>query len=93
MAAGGTFTIEQPSGSFFEFYPRFRSLIRCLEMVGGPGTDPCPICGVVDLFFVQLVGLGQVAFFGSIGAGIGECRAGLYCRTFHLSIWRFAQNL
>ncbi|CAE7277616.1 unnamed protein product [Symbiodinium pilosum] len=33
VAAGGTFTIEQPSGSFFEFYPRFRSLIRCLEMV------------------------------------------------------------
>ncbi|CAK9089218.1 Uncharacterized protein SCF082_LOCUS42105 [Durusdinium trenchii] len=38
VALGGCFTVEQPGGSFLEYYPRWRDFLRVLDEVGGDGT-------------------------------------------------------
>jgi hypothetical protein len=33
--------LEQPYGSYFEFYPRFRELVQLLQKHGGMNAAPC----------------------------------------------------
>ena len=38
VCLGGTFTLEQPHGSFLEFYPRWRWFLQQLVEHGGPNS-------------------------------------------------------
>ena len=38
VCLNGTITLEQPAGSFFEFYPRFRDFLQMITHHGGIGT-------------------------------------------------------
>lgn len=40
VCLNGTFMLEQPFSSFFEWYPRWRDLVQMLQTVGGPHTVP-----------------------------------------------------
>ena len=40
VCLNGCILLEQPISSYFEFYPRFRDLIRMLQEHGGRGAVP-----------------------------------------------------
>lgn len=43
VCLNGTFTLEQPMSSFFEFYPRWRDLVCMLQRFGGENAVTCPL--------------------------------------------------
>ena len=40
VCLGGTFSVEQPNNSFFEYYPGWRDFMMQLVSIGGPGSVP-----------------------------------------------------
>ena len=40
VCMNGTFMVEQPFSSYFEWYPRWRDLVQVLQQVGGRHTAP-----------------------------------------------------
>ena len=51
VCLNGTFSVEQPNNSFFEYYPRWRSFMMQLVEQHGPGSVP----GLTPTTFPPLV--------------------------------------